>query len=149
MKIQNILVATDFSEDARTAVDTAIDWAKEFGASLHVVHAYFVDVPSVYGGYGGDFLLPTDILAPVREAAEESVSELVAEARRRGVTVQGRAMLGDASNSILAEAERVEADLIVIGTRGLTGLKHVILGSTAERVVRMAPCRVLTVKASS
>ena len=149
MKIQSILVPTDFSDDARAAIDAAIEWAGEFGATVHVVHAYFVDVPAVYGGYGGDFLLPADILEPVREAAEASVAELVAEARRGGVSVEGRAMLGDASSSILAEAERLDCDLIVMGTRGLTGLKHVILGSTAERVVRKAPCPVLTVKANA
>lgn len=149
MKIQSILVPTDFSDDARSALDTAVDWAAEFGATIHIVHAYFVDVPAVYGGYGGDFLLPADILEPVREAAENSVAELVAEAGQRGVSVEGRAMLGDASSSILAEAERLNSDLIVMGTRGLTGLKHVILGSTAERVVRKSPCFVLTVKTNA
>lgn len=149
MKIQNILVPTDFSDDARSALDAAVDWAAEFGATIHIVHAYFVDVPAVYGGYGGDFLLPADILEPVREAAETSVAELVAEASQRGVSAEGRATLGDASSSILAEAERLGADLIVMGTRGLTGLKHVILGSTAERVVRKSPCPVLTVKANA
>ncbi len=107
MKIQSILVPTDFSDDARAALDAAIDWATEFGATIHIVHAYFVDVPAVYGGYGGDFLLPADILEPVREAAETSVAELVDEAKQRGVSVEGRAMLGDASSSILAEAERL------------------------------------------
>ena len=149
MKIQNILVPTDFSDDARSALDAAVDWAAEFGATIHIVHAYFVDVPAVDGGYGGDFLLPADILEPVREAAETSVAELVAEASQRGVSAEGRATLGDASSSILAEAERLGADLIVMGTRGLTGLKHVILGSTAERVVRKSPCPVLTVKANA
>ncbi len=149
MKIQSILVPTDFSDDARAALDAAIDWATEFGATLHILHAYFVDVPAVYGGYGGDFLLPADILEPVREAAETAVAELVDEAKKRGVPVEGRASLGDASSSILAEAERLGSDLIVMGTRGLTGLKHVILGSTAERVVRKAPCAVLTVKANA
>ena len=149
MKIQKILVPTDFSDDAQAAIDSAAEWAAEFGATLHVLHAYFVDVPAVYGGYGGDFLLPADVLEPVRQAAESSVVAAVEELRGRGLTVDGRASLGDASGTILAEAERVEADLIVMGTRGLTGLKHVVLGSTAERVVRTAPCPVLTVKAKS
>jgi len=147
MKIQSILVPTDFSEDARAAIDAAVEWAAEFGAKIHIVHAYFVDVPAVYGGYGGDFLLPADILEPIREAAESAVAEVVADASKRGVPVEGRATLGDASSTILVEAERLGVDLIVMGTRGLTGLKHVILGSTAERVVRKAPCPVLTVKA--
>ena len=77
MSIETILVPTDFSDDARAALEAAIDLAESFEARLVVVHAYYVDIPAVYGGVGGmsgDFLVPGDVVAPVREGAEQAVS---------------------------------------------------------------------------
>lgn len=147
MNMQTILLATDFSEDALAALDASIELAKQFNATLRVLHGYYVDVPAVYGGLGGDVLIPTDIVAPVKEAAQKAVEELVAELSAKGIASSGRAVMGDASGAILREAEEIDADMIVMGTRGLTGLKHILLGSTAERVVRLAECPVLTLKA--
>jgi nucleotide-binding universal stress UspA family protein len=147
MNVKKILLATDFSEDARVALEASIGLAKQFDATLRVLHSYYVDVPAIYGGLGGDVLIPTDIVAPVKEAAEKAVEELVADLASKGISASGRAVLGDASGAILRDAEEIGADMIVMGTRGLTGLKHVLLGSTAERVVRLAECPVLTLKA--
>ena len=151
MQIKTILVATDFSNDAETAVETAIELAKAFGAKLELFHAYHVEIPPIYAGFGGDFTRPEDILGPIREGAEATMNRLVEDvaAKAKGVPVQGRVAMDHASRAILEEAERVLADLIVIGTRGLTGLEHLVLGSTAERVLRLAHCPVMTVKAKS
>lgn len=149
MKIKTILVATDFSDDATAAVEAAIDFAKAFGSKLRLIHAYHVEMPAVYGGFGGDFVIPQDILEPIREGAEATMNKLLEELAGKGVEVEGRVVMEYPSRAILAEAERLPADMIVVGTRGLTGVKHVLVGSTAERVVRLAHCPVVTIKARS
>jgi nucleotide-binding universal stress UspA family protein len=149
MQIKTILVATDFSDDADTAIETAIEFAKEFGSKLVLFHAFHVEIPPTYAGFGGDFARPEDILQPIREGAEGAMNRLVEDVAARGVDVRGRVAMEHASRAILEEADRVLADLIVMGTRGLTGIEHLVLGSTAERVIRLAQCPVLTVKTKS
>lgn len=146
MQIKTILVATDFSQDADTAIETAIELAKAFDAKLELFHAYHVEIPPSYAGFGGDFARPEDILQPIREGAEAAMDRLVKDVAEKGFDVRGRVAMDYASRAILDEANRLLADLIVMGTRGLTGLEHLVLGSTAERVIRLAPCPVLTVK---
>lgn len=146
MNIKTILVPTDFSSDAEAALETAVDFAKAFSAKLTLVHAYNVDIPPAYGGIGGAVVLPQPIFDSLREAATASMDALLADIAKQGVSAEGRVVMGRASQVILDETERANADLVVIGTRGLTGLKHVVLGSTAERIVRLAHCPVVTVK---
>ncbi len=147
MDIKTILVATDYSDDAKAAVGAAIDLAKAFDANLHLVNAYHVEIPAVYGGFGGDFIVPQDLLEPLRRSAEASMNALLKELTDDGNNVEGHVVMEYPSRAILDEATRISADMIVVGTRGLTGIKHVIVGSTAERVVRLADCPVLTIKA--
>ncbi len=146
MQIKTILAATDFSSDADAALEMAIEFAKIFDARLELFHAYHVEIPPIYAGFGGDFTRPEDILGPVREGAEDAMNKLVESVAARGVDVHGRVEMDYASRAILAEADRLGADLIVMGTRGLKGIEHLVLGSTAEKVIRLAPCPVLTVK---
>jgi universal stress protein A len=146
MQIKTILVATDFSEDADTAIETAIELAKTFDAKLELFHAYHVEIPPSYAGFGGDFARPEDILQTIHEGAQGAMNRLVEDVAEKGLDVRGRVAMDRASVAILDEADRLLADLIVMGTRGLTGLEHLVLGSTAERVIRLAPCPVLTVK---
>ena len=145
MNIKTILVPTDFSEDANAAIDAATSLAKTFGARIHVIHAYHMIVPMAASPMAGPVVIPEEFYAQLRENAETQVAELVERVRKSGVEVEGQAVLEPASMAIAAAAERVGADLIVMGTRGLTGLKHVVLGSVAERTLRHAPCPVLTV----
>lgn len=147
MKIKTILVPTDFSQGAGAALDTAVGFATTFGARLQLFHAYHLDVPPLYGGFGGEFSTPFDILEPIRQEAESAMEQLVKEVAAKGVEVEGRVVMEHASTAIVEEASQLPADLIVIGTRGLTGLDHLLLGSTAERVLRLAHCPVVTVKA--
>ena len=138
----------DFSTHARVALDTALDFAEAFSSQVHLVHAYYLDVPPSYlAGEASGFVNVQDVLEPLREGAEAQMEELIKEIDERGIKIKGRVRMGHPSQVILGEAERLPADAIVMGTRGLTGLKHVFLGSTAERVVRMAHCPVVTVKA--
>lgn len=147
MQIKTILVATDFSSDADAAVEAAIDLAKAFDSKLELIHAYYIEIPPIYAGFGGDFTRPEDILEPIREGAEATMNQLVEDVAAMGLDVRGRVAVEHVTQAILDEAERLLVDLIVMGTRGLIGLEHLLLGSTAERVIRLAPCPVLTVKA--
>ena len=148
MNVKTILVPTDFSADAEKALSTATELAKLFGARIVVLHAYHVDIPVVSPMAGG-YALPQGFYEDLRSQATAQVEKLAKEAAAEGIEATGIALQDPAAGAIAAQAESLPADLIVMGTRGLTGLKHVVLGSVAERVVRTAPCPVLTVKAAT
>ena len=93
-----------------------------------------------------EIAIPTEFWAGVRDAATRRVEAAVASARAAGIAVEPHLVEGPPAEAIREVAEQTSADLIVIGTRGHTGLKHVLLGSVAERTLRHAPCAVLTVK---
>jgi nucleotide-binding universal stress UspA family protein len=136
-----VLAATDFSQTAAAALDWALELARQQGARVELVHA--VTVPPSVPGYvptsGLDF--ETDVL----KAAEARLAETAAAARERGAEVATYLAPGTPSQVIRDRAEAVSAVAIVIGTRGLTGLRHLLLGSTTQRVVHAAHCPVLTV----
>lgn len=148
MNVETILVPTDFSADAEKALSTAIELAKLFGARIVVLHAYHVDIPMVSPMAGG-YALPQGFYEDLRSQATAQVEKLAKAAAAEGIEATGLALQEPAAAGIAAQAESLPADLIVMGTRGLTGLKHMVLGSVAERVVRTAPCPVLTVKTAT
>jgi nucleotide-binding universal stress UspA family protein len=149
MQIKTILVATDFSQDADAALDAALEMARAFDSKLELFHAYYVDVPAVYAGFGNDYTMPQDVLDPISEGAQTAMDAVLERVAGSGVDVSGRVEMERPAKAILAEAERVLADLIVMGTRGLSGFEHLVLGSTADRIIRMAQCPVLTVRSKS
>lgn len=146
MQVDTILVPTDFSADADKALSTAAEIAKLVEARVVILHAYHVDIPLVTP-LDGTYTLPQGFYDELRSQATSQVENAAKELVAQGIEAIGIALSEPASVSIVAKAENLPADLIVMGTRGLTGLKHVVLGSVAERVVRMAPCPVLIVKA--
>ena len=148
MNVSTILVPTDFSADADKALSTATELAKLFGARIVIIHAYQVNIP-VVSPIAGGYALPQGFYEDLRSQAIAQVEKLAQQAASEGIEVTGIALQERAAVAIAAHAESLPADLIVMGTRGLTGLKHVLLGSVAERVVREAPCPVLTVKAAT
>ncbi len=143
IQINKVLVATDFSENGHQAVDAAINVAKTFGASLEVVHAFQTPVPIV-SPY--EVVVPDGFLEQARSAAAQNLKAVVEKVAAEGVKVGSHLTEVPAAPAIARVAEENDVDLIVIGTRGHTGLKHVLLGSVAERTIRLAPCSVLTVK---
>jgi len=143
VKLRELVVAVDFSAHAAQAVEAAIELARRYDASLHVVHAYHMPV---LVGMPDEVALPPDFWTGVKEAASKRLDQVVAEVRSAGVRVTPHLREANPSDAILDVARETGADLIVMGTRGLTGLKHVLLGSVAERTLRLAPCSVLTVK---
>lgn len=143
IQIKSVLVATDFSENAQEAVDTALSIAKTFGARLEVVHAFQTPVPIV-SPY--EVVVPDGFLEQARDAAARNLKAVVEKISSEGVEVKSHLTEVPAAPAIARIAEENDVDLIVMGTRGHTGLKHVLLGSVAERTIRLAPCSVLTVK---
>ncbi len=144
-RIEKILVPVDFSEHSARALEMAIDLAKAFGAELQLLHCYQAQPLSI-SPYG--IVLPEGFDRDVREAAERRVEEWRGKVMLEGIEVGVRLSSRFPSLEISETASEVGADLIVMGTRGLSGIKHVLLGSVAERTLRLAPCPVLTVKAS-
>lgn len=143
--LRSILVPTDFSEDARRAAATGQRLLShlEEGAELTLLHAYHL--PIEYTAYG---TIPTGLSfrEDVVTVAEQRLNETAAELEREGLTVHTAAREGYPPEVIVAVAEEIDADLVVMGTHGRTGLRHLLLGSNAERVVQHAPCPVLTVR---
>lgn len=143
MEYRNIVVAVDFSANADTAFDAALELAKQYGSKLHIVHAlsYPLFLVSPY-----QFDLPPDFLESARAEAKRKLQAAAEKAGSDGVEVEWHFEEGAADIAIIKIAAETGADLVVMGTRGNTGLKHIVLGSIAERTIRAAPCSVLTVK---
>ena len=138
-----LVVAVDFSSGSDAALDAAMSLAKSFGANLHVVHAFDLPVP-LFNPYAVS--VPVAYVNEARDAAEARLAETAEKVRAEGGSVKTHLGEVPAASTIVRVAEEVDADLVVIGTRGHTGIKHALLGSVAERTVRTAPCSVLTVK---
>jgi nucleotide-binding universal stress UspA family protein len=139
--VQTILVATDFSETAGAALGWATSIAREHRARLVVAHAAAPVVPAA-----PEFVaLPDRCYDEIREAAQDQLDAVIAALQTTGVPCSSRLVVGPASDVLVALAKEHRADLVVAGTRGRTGWARVLLGSTAARLVRDAPCPVLTV----
>jgi nucleotide-binding universal stress UspA family protein len=143
IEIRRILVPLDFSHHAEAILEWGAHLAKEHGSQVILVHAYHlpVEFQQLEGAY-----LPPDFWTNVKTEAQQVLERHAERLRAQGIAVETVVREGYPATVIQEEAEERRADLIVIGTRGLTGLKHLLLGSVAERVVQKAPCPVLTVK---
>ena len=142
--LRKILVPTDFSENAQAALETASSLARAFGASIHLLHV--VQMPVLPTFPEAAPVVPVTFWQELREHALRNLEKEKARLVGAGVKCELEVIEDVPGFAIAAAAERAKADLIVMGSRGLTGLKHVLLGSVAERTVRSAPCPVLTVK---
>ena len=139
--IKRILLATDFSRWARRAEDYACALACSWRASLTVL-----SVAEFPPGLNPDYPVNQQYLADLLRNASSQLVDLKGRAERRGMAVTTRVATGIPSEEVITAARAEDSDLIVVGTKGKTGLAHVLLGSTAERVIRGAPCPVLTVR---
>jgi nucleotide-binding universal stress UspA family protein len=134
-----ILAATDFSDSAAAAVRWASFLARQHGGSLHLLHV--LELP-YWPPYSAP---PPDLYDSLRSGARLQLEEAAAALEAGGAAVQPELREGIASATIVEVAEALGPAAVVVGTRGLSGLAHLLLGSTAERVVQRAPCPVLTV----
>ena len=141
-RLETLLVPVDFSESCGKAVALAIDLAKTVGASVELLHVVPRPVyPALYGGFVPNTMV--DYEAMMEEAAR-GLAAVAAELSDAGVPVSTEVTSGAPHDAIVERAAATGADMIVMATHGLTGLDHALMGSVAERVVRMAPCPVLT-----
>ncbi len=143
IQVRSILVPVDFSEHADSVIDWAAHLAEEHQSKLVLLHAYHlpVEFQQVEGAY-----LPADFWNSVKDEAKKQLAVYGDQLRERSLEVDELIREGYPATVIEETAEELAADLIVIGSRGRSGLKHLLLGSIAERVVQKAPCPVLTVK---
>lgn len=141
MNFKRILVPIDFSEISLATVERAVDFAKTFDAQIDLLHSY-QSHPGAMAPYGMEY--SSDLYENVRLAATEQLQKVCDRVRSAGIETTMHLSQAVPSAAIVEAARHLESDLIIIGTRGLTGLKHVMLGSVAERTVRTAPCPVLT-----
>ena len=142
-----IVVGTDGSDTARTAVRYAIDLSRELGARLHMVSAF--EPVSDPRRRSEQSQAPEDVqwqMGPHQEVLA-MLEEAEGEATAIGLTeVETHARQGDAADAILDVAEEQRADLIIVGNRGMTGARRFLLGSVPNRVSHHAPCSVLIVR---
>jgi universal stress protein A len=144
VEIRQILAPTDFSEFSKKAAEYARELGQTFAAKLLLLHvvelpAYPIEglVPSTIGG---------TILDDLERQASLDLAQVLPETPNAPVEVIRQVVIGIPYRKIVEIAEAEQVDLIVMATHGRTGLSHLVMGSVAERVVRTAPCPVLTIR---
>jgi len=133
---RKILVPTDLSETSLAALRRALDMARRAEGSVTLLHVYHLP----------PYELNDDTADRIASAARTAVEALAHQFAEAAVPLVPVILAGSAAETIVEYARRERMDLIAIGTHGRTGLAHILLGSVAERVVRFAPCPVLTVR---
>lgn len=138
--LKKILFPTDFSPFAERASEYAVSLAKKYGSTLYVLHVieqftYIIDI-------GIDFRTETSLEATARKLLDNTVASL----KKHGIEIEEVLLSGNPFAEIVRFASRENIDMIVMATHGRTGLEHMLMGSVTEKVVRRAPCPVLTVK---
>jgi nucleotide-binding universal stress UspA family protein len=144
IKLKKLLVPTDFSESARHALSYGISFAREYEAELQLLHV----VENLTVGYASDlFPVPmAEVFQEISGYAKAELAKLGEEARAKDVVVAEHVAQGKPSAEIIRFARENAVDMIVLGTHGKGMLDQALFGSTTERVVRRAPCPVLTVR---
>ena len=143
-RIRSILFPTDFSEYSKKALPYAISFAESYGADLHVLHVFEQRIHPAF--YIMDKSSPFDLDQGLRGRALDALDEFVYHELRDKINFKCEVTNGKPFVEIINYARDKEIDLIVIATHGLTGLEYMVIGSTTERVVRKAPCPVLSIK---
>lgn len=148
--ISRILVPTDFSDLSLQGLDYAVDLAQRLRARLVIVFVLEPIRSIVPTGLDSAVSGTATLLAEQRQIAEEQLGNLTKRlGKKRGLDFQTVLATGMAHEQIVETAKRIQADLVVMATHGRTGFSHVLLGSVAEKVVRLAPCPVLTVRSKA
>jgi len=142
--ITKILCPVDFSESSKHALRYALAFAQAYGAELELLHVVEMPfLPSYSMAAIPDLSLPMD---RIEEEAKKELEDLLAECSARHDKLKGDVRVGTPFVEIINYAREAGIDLIVVGTHGGGALKHLLIGGTAEKIVRKAPCPVLTVR---
>jgi nucleotide-binding universal stress UspA family protein len=141
LSFKTILIATDFSDASTLALEYARVLAHRFGAGLRVLHVVETPIP-----LGSELYVP-DVMSVTERAVDTAQQQLATTmAHVTGDDVIGQVLVGNAARKIIEYAADHDVDLIVMGTHGRGAIAHLLMGSVAERVVRTAPCPVLTIR---
>ena len=143
--INRILHPSDFSDNSNHALKYACTLAEYFKAELHLLNVVVEPLVSVSPPIGG--FLPADYYQNIVEQAEKNLQNLVNENVQSDLKTVQETVSGTPFLEIVRYSRNHNIDMLVMGTHGYTGIKHLIMGSVAENVVRKAPCPVLTVHA--
>jgi nucleotide-binding universal stress UspA family protein len=144
MEIRLILAPTDFSEFSKQALRNALGLAQIFEAKLLLLNVVEPPPFPVEGIVPSN--LGANLLDDLERRASHELAAVILEAQDTKVDVTRRVVVGIPYRKIIEVAEEEKADLIIMATHGRTGLSHLIIGSVAERIVRTAPCPVLTIR---
>ena len=140
----SILVATDFSEVSEQAFEYALYLCETLGARLYIVHAY--TLPAYIAPIEGSFVAPPEYVAELSNRMQQKLDELRDRAKKRIEQVETKLVVGVSYTEVPRLADELGVDLIVVCTHGRSGLRHAVMGSVAERIVRLASCPVLSVR---
>jgi len=140
VEIKKVVVPVDFSSNMNKVVDYGMSVADKLGAEVLFLH-----VINDFQGYDMMLVHPSFIgmTKDLEQKAEERMANLVEDYKQRGNGVRGHVVVGDAADEIIDYAKLEQADMIIIGTHGVKGLEKILIGSTADQVVKKAPCPVL------
>jgi universal stress protein A len=145
-QITKILVPIDFSEGSRAAMEHAVMLAKKFDATVDLLHAW--ETP-IFAGAGvmdaGTAVFPAQFAEEIQRTAKENLAKWKTDLQREIPAAKAFLVMSDPATAAVDKAK--EYDLIVTGTHGRTGVSRWAMGSVAEKIVRHAPCAVLTVRA--
>jgi nucleotide-binding universal stress UspA family protein len=141
IEIQKILVPTDFSEYSQHAVKYAVALAQSFKAKLYVVHVWDQSI-----AVGPTETFHTEIWVEAEKSEKERLNQVTQGLRTEGIDAESVFVSGTAYIEIAKTAKELDVDLITLATHGRSGLSHLVFGSTAEKIIRLAPCPVLVVK---
>lgn len=143
-RFRNILVPTDFSEQFMIALNYAKELVKDSGGTLHIIHVVEHSVyPADLGITQASFV---DLELEMSKQSSEQLDAIKKDLEKEGITPVVHIDAGRASERIIDYADENKIDLICIATHGRSGLEHFLFGSTAEKVIRKAPCPVLVVR---
>lgn len=146
VNIRKIMCPIDFSENSEHAMHYGIALAAAHEAELHLLHVTEPPIYPLSTDYFGPQFDSIEIIKDLEAISRKRMQESIETAKEDYATVIGKVVAGTPFVEIIRVAREDRADLIVLGTHGRTGLAHVMIGSVAEKVVRKAPCPVLTVK---
>lgn len=150
ISFKNIILTTDLSSNAEAARPYAVDLARKYGATLHLLHVF--EDAGYYHDAGINESIPMAPLEWIENAQVERRKRLDALAadiqKVDGIKADATLRIGSAAREIIDYAKENKADCIVIATHGHTGFTHLLFGSVAEKIVRTSPCPVLTVRPS-
>jgi len=145
IKMKTILHPTDFSESSNYALKYAISLAREFESKLHLLHVV-EDVSTMLCLEPCPVMPVAPVMTEMENRARKALDQVLSPEARGAISTECALLRGVPFQEIIRYARQIQADIIVCGTHGRTGLKHLLFGSVAENVVRNSPCPVLSVR---